>query len=63
MTAKRLKALLSKQKGPPSEAGGGLDDWSLRVAFETVRLTAERGIWEPGATSYPWNVRNDDASD
>ncbi len=43
------------------ETGGrpnALDDRALASAFESVRLRAEQGIWEPGAR-YPWNGRND----
>jgi hypothetical protein len=43
----------SEYRGPPHS----LSDRALAFAFETVRELADQGIWEPRATTYPWNAR------
>ena len=35
------------------------DDHALAEAFAAVRILAEQGMWEPGATGYPWNASED----
>jgi len=46
-------ATVTEYRGPPRS----LTDRALTFAFEAVRDLADRGLWEPGATTYPWNAR------
>jgi hypothetical protein len=35
------------------------DDHAIAEAFAAARILAEQGIWERGATGYPWNASKD----
>ena len=45
-----LASVTGEYRGPPRS----LNDRALAFAFEAVRDLADQGIWEPGATTYPW---------
>jgi hypothetical protein len=48
-----LATVTGEYRGPPRS----LNDRALAFAFEAVRDLADQGVWEPGATTYPWNAR------
>ena len=53
ITVYRNGSLVSDYRGPPRSQ----NDRALAFAFEAVRDLADEGIWEPRATTYPWNAR------
>jgi hypothetical protein len=47
----RNGSFISEMEGRPR----ALDDDALAQAFEVVKIAAEKGIWDPGRTLFPWD--------